>query len=347
MTKQSSDAFYNREPQWPASKPLISTLTYRSRAASGLPPAGLEGLLARARLRNQSLGLTGMLLAAGDQFYHWLEGPPESVAEVWQDIKKDPRHEEIELIGHHHQSMRLFGDWAMRFVSSAPKLAETRNRSTARTLPPRLIRLMAELALKGDAAEIAEGLEELLLTGHDYLALHAALVEPAARLLGDWWLEDRIAAPEVTIALAYMQSAVRRIGAAEICGVNIGTAGLRILIAPQPGELHSLGACLVGDAFRRSGWRVTTEFPASVDALAACVSATPCDALILCLSDVFDRFEDIAPLAAAVRSARAASCNEAMVILAGGRVFQTQPDLMAFIGVDALALRAGCGYSPH
>ncbi len=320
---------------------MISTLTYRSHATGALPVEGLEGLLAKAKVRNHGLGVTGMLLVSEDQFYQWLEGPPEGLAQVWDDIQKDPRHDQIELIDHHRHSMRLFGDWDMKFVSRDRRLSDPRDKAaTQPSLPDALISQAADLALKGNVDALADGIEELLLMGHDFLALHGALVEPAARLLGDWWLEDRIGSIEITIALAYLQTAVRRIGAGQPDNIDAGNVGRRILIAPPPGEPHILGAALLGDLFRRSGWRVTSEFPTTIEALEACVRTHPFDALTLCLSDVFERVEQILPLTDAIRSARVASANSALIVLAGGRLFRTRPDLAEFIGADAVYISA-------
>ena len=325
-----------------AGQPLVSILTYRSQSATPFEPAGIEGLLAKAKARNRSLGVTGMLLLAQDQFYQWLEGPPDSVEQVWDSIRSDPRHRQVELIDYHHQSLRLFGEWDMKLVCRDAPTADHRDgASVQRRLPPGLIHFIADLALKGDEPAITGGLKELLSMGEDFLTLHGALIEPAARLLGDWWLEDRIRATEIATSLTHLQSAVRRIGAAETDRIDESTHGAllgarHILIAAQPGETHGLGVALAGDAFRRRGWRVTTEFPTSIDALAACVGSSRFDALSLCLSDVFERVEQILPLADAIRAARAASVNPALLVLAGGRLFQARPDMAAFLGADAV-----------
>jgi methanogenic corrinoid protein MtbC1 len=317
--------------------PLVSTLIYRSQAATPLPAAGLERLLARAKARNRGLGVTGMLLYSDNQFFQWLEGPPEGVAQIWASIRHDPRHAHIELIDHHTRSLRLFGDWDMKFVSREAHLAALRDQDEAQTeLHPGLIGLMAQLALDGDAAALVDGLEELLMMGQDFLALHGSLIEPAARLLGDWWCEDRIGAVEIAIALSYLQSAVRRIGAAQTDVGRISEAGGDMLIATVPGETHGLGAALVGDVFRRSGWRVAREFPADAGALCAELRDARFDALCLCLSDVLERADQIAPLSSLIRAARAASANPALVVMAGGRLFRAQPDLAAIIGADAV-----------
>ncbi len=337
MTLKSEHPSQPLERDWLAGQPLVSTLTYRSEAAGSLGPTGLEGLLSKAKARNRSLGVTGMLLFAENQFYQWLEGPPDGVDQIWDAIKVDPRHRGVELIDHNSESVRLFGEWDMKFVSPEPPLAPLRDRAMPkRELPPGLIQFTAELALKGEEAAISSGLEELLAMGEDFLTLHGALVEPAAHLLGDWWLEDRIRAADIAVGLSKMQSAVRRVGLGQVSRIDRKSATRRILVAAQPGETHGFGVALVGDAFRRAGWRVTSEFPPSVEALAACVKASRYEALSLCLSDVFDRAEQILPLADAIRAARAASANPRLIVLAGGRLFETQPDLAASIGADAV-----------
>jgi methanogenic corrinoid protein MtbC1 len=278
-----------------------------------------------------------MLLYSDNQFFQWLEGPPDGVAEVWEAVRGDPRHRQIELIDQSARSMRLFGDWDMRFVCRDQALAALQEPADApRALPPALISLMAQTALKGDERGIGEGLEDLLSMGHDFLGLHGALIEPAARLLGDWWADDRVGGAEITLGLSHIQSAVRRSGAAR-ARADAGPAAVHhILIATAPGETHMLGAALAADIFREAGWRVTSEFPATAAALAAASRAEAFDALCLCLSDVFDRADRIEPLAGAIRAARAAAPGGAPIILAGGRLFRNRPDLAEVIGADAV-----------
>lgn len=57
----------------------IACLTYKSRAAYSPSPADLEDLVHKARLRNRSLGVTGMLLYENGKFLQTLEGPPEGL----------------------------------------------------------------------------------------------------------------------------------------------------------------------------------------------------------------------------------------------------------------------------
>jgi methanogenic corrinoid protein MtbC1 len=258
------------------------------------------------------------------------------VAQIWDSIKSDPRHKGVELIVHHQQSRPLFSDWDMKFLrrsSASPAESEV-------TLPRALIQLVAELALRGDETAIAGGLQELMLMGQDFATLQAGLVEEAARLLGDWWLEDTIRASEITLALGYLQASLRRISTPDRRASAPQSADRQILMAPLPGEPHRLGVALVGDAFRRVGWIVTSEYPTSVKALTDYLQVRRYDALTLCLSDVLEGSDQIDPLIEAIKAARWACGNPALIILAGGRLFQRQPDLAKLVGADAVYLGA-------
>lgn len=314
----------------------ISTLTYRSVATTPMAPCELERLLARAKARNHSLGVTGVLMLSDNQFFQWLEGPADSVAQVWGAIQADPRHSGVELLDHHVQSRRLFGDWDMNLVSAKPALTRLRDPADPRdALPHRLLAQTADLAVKGQDEAIFDGLQELRGMGYDMTQLHGAMVEPVARLLGDWWAEDRIGLVDISIGLAHLRTAVRRTAVDGADAAGVADAARHILVVPAPGEPHVIGAALVGDVFSRAGWRVKVDFPADAEALAALVRSTAFDAVSLCLSDVFERIEQIGSLAAAIGVARAASKTPNFIVLAGGRLFRTHPELAAFIGADA------------
>jgi methanogenic corrinoid protein MtbC1 len=314
----------------------VSTLTYRSIAATKPSLAEMETLLAQARTRNRALGVTGMLLFAGNEYFQWLEGPPDGLNQIWEGIRNDPRHARIEIVERAPGPARLFGDWDMKFVCRDEELALIRDRDAGREpLPARLTDAFASLAMAGDVAALCGGIEELILMGHDLLGLHGALIEPAARRLGALWRDDRASSADISLGLNYLQAAVRRVGAGRPEAGEARSAGRRVLVAPQPGEPHGLGASLAGDTFRRSGWRVDVDFPGSDQDLEAMVGSRWYDALSLSLSDVFSRLERLPTMAQTVRAARRGSLNPGLVIVVGGLAFRTQPWLTDIVGADA------------
>jgi methanogenic corrinoid protein MtbC1 len=313
----------------------VTALTYRSLATAPIEEGEMRGLLARAKARNRDLGVTGLLLVSDSQYFQWLEGPSEGVARVWEAIQRDPRHRDIQVINQADGCPRLFGDWDMKFASRDQGLRALRDREdSSAELPSPLVGLVARLAVEGDVQAIENGLEELIQMGYDRLGLHAALLEPATRRLGDWWRDDQVAARDITLGLCNLQAAVRRVSPA--CPPNGEHHGGRrdILIASPPGEPHILGVPLVSDVFRHAGWRATVEFPATAGALCDVVRSGWFDALGLSLSDAFERLERLPALTELIKAARRASLNPDLVVVCGGRLFRSRPELVERAGAD-------------
>lgn len=95
--------------------PKLSTLVYRSRAVD-VDTVDLLYLLAQSRGRNRADGVTGLLVFDQGRFFQWMEGPDEPLARVWRAIRRDPRHEAIEVLADLVIPMRLFSDWHMQFA---------------------------------------------------------------------------------------------------------------------------------------------------------------------------------------------------------------------------------------
>lgn len=98
------------------SNPNLSTLVYHSQAIEPFSEVELLYLLAAARSRNRSEGLTGLLVYDEGQFFQWIEGPPLSLQRVWHSIQKDPRHQSLRVITDAEIPIRLFSQWHMQFA---------------------------------------------------------------------------------------------------------------------------------------------------------------------------------------------------------------------------------------
>jgi hypothetical protein len=66
-------------------------LVYVSLATRPHPPFVAE-LVRKARIKNRSLGVTGLLVFDGHRFCQLLEGEPDPVGMLAQTIETDPRH---------------------------------------------------------------------------------------------------------------------------------------------------------------------------------------------------------------------------------------------------------------
>lgn len=67
---------------------------------------------------NRKLGITGLLLYDGNQFVQLIEGPEESVREVYSKIETDPRHQSVEKLFERKVTKRHFGSWHMGYRST-------------------------------------------------------------------------------------------------------------------------------------------------------------------------------------------------------------------------------------
>ena len=95
-------------------------LIYSSRETQAFGVSDLKKLLVGARLRNRDVDVTGMLAYHGGVFLQALEGPETATREVFDRIRKDPRHNDMKVLQEQSvmSSGRVFGDWSMAFADT-------------------------------------------------------------------------------------------------------------------------------------------------------------------------------------------------------------------------------------
>lgn len=93
-------------------------LVYISKCAEDLTSSDIVDLILQGRSRNLSLDVTGLLICANHKFYQWLEGPKNSVLDVYASIQKDSRHYDVRLVGEDFLGVPLFNDSRLRVVTN-------------------------------------------------------------------------------------------------------------------------------------------------------------------------------------------------------------------------------------
>jgi hypothetical protein len=91
-------------------------VTYTSLAALDLDEDQLRAIHGAARDLNGIDGISGLLLFNGTHFLQWIEGPPESIDELIERLRRDPRHSGFEIRDERWSDRRMFGDWTMKLV---------------------------------------------------------------------------------------------------------------------------------------------------------------------------------------------------------------------------------------
>lgn len=193
---------------------------------------------------------------------------------------------------------------------------------------------LAELLVAADGAAARDLIAELQQGAGAIGTLAASLLEPAARSLGDLWREDFCSEFDVTLGLCRLQSAVRLLSSGSAHSPSSHVPRPAVLIAPEPGELHRLGATLDSTVLQTAGWAPQSEFPADNNALGDLVAARWFDVLDLSLSPAFRREQDLPKVARTIAEARQASCNPALVVVVGGRVFLEEKGAGSAVGAD-------------
>lgn len=97
---------------------MLQSLIYRS--FTDLTPfdAGYQHILARSRMRNRDLLVTGYLHWEDGIFHQWIEGPAAPLLVVEQIILSDTLHRDITILRRGELSTREFAGWAMAASTS-------------------------------------------------------------------------------------------------------------------------------------------------------------------------------------------------------------------------------------
>lgn len=312
----------------------VACLTYKSVATVTPRASDLDLLAAKARARNRSLDVTGMLLFEDGRFLQTLEGPPKAVAELWSSIKRDGRHSHIEVLSEHMAAARLFSDWDLLLESRCNDVGG--GDAQPSFVPPAVIEHVArlvDLALNADDLALNAMIASFTEQGWTSDAILSLLIEPAARALGDAWLDDLCSELDLTIALSMLQLAGHAVRY-SLSSQSIRNSRYRILLAAAPGETHMLGTTLLADQFLSAGWQVDMAFPESEEALTNQMSAQHPDAVDIGLSDAMPRHQAIAQLRSTIEHSRLIVTQHPTVVSVGGRLFAEAAATALSVGAD-------------
>lgn len=81
--------------------------------------AAIDDIMATSVERNDRESITGALLYSGSNFVQVLEGPVAPVLRLMEDIKRDPRHDEVHVLETLLSPSRSFGGWNMAYIGDA------------------------------------------------------------------------------------------------------------------------------------------------------------------------------------------------------------------------------------
>ena len=115
----------------------LKSLTYTSLARLDLTEDGGVAIHREAARQNALDGITGLLVFNGTHFLQILEGSDDAIEDLLQRLRRDRRHEAVEVRDERMIDQRLFGDWSMELVRVKGRYIEAREQ-VARALPSNL-----------------------------------------------------------------------------------------------------------------------------------------------------------------------------------------------------------------
>ncbi len=190
------------------------------------------------------------------------------------------------------------------------------------------------LLIVHDASIATRYVSTLRTDGIPLSALYLDLLAPAARRLGVMWEEDECSFTDVTIGVCRMNQVLLEFSRCFDATAGAVQAGRNALVLPIPGEQHTFGMIMVMEFMRRGGWNCYTGNPGNHREFHRLVKSQDFDVIGLSVSSD-KHIETTRKLISEIRhSVR----NSDSVILAGGRVFVDNPELVEEVGADATAV---------
>ena len=198
---------------------------------------------------------------------------------------------------------------------------------------PRDIEALAPLALQVEADALLGHVEAILARGVPVDAVMVDLLAPTARLLGEYWEEDRCDFVDVTMGLWRLQEVIHEVAARLPADRLASAGGRRALFASMPGDQHSFGTVVIDELFRRRGWVTDRMSDAETPELIERVGSNWFDMVGLTITCDCH----IAALPSIIVALRNISRNPRVCVMVGGRIFSANPGLAVQVGADGTA----------
>jgi len=205
---------------------------------------------------------------------------------------------------------------------------------SARQLKAGSVEDFTEIILQNDHALAAAYIEARRAEGATLDQVFLDLLAPTARLLGEFWDQDRCDFTQVTIGLSMLQQMLRKYSPAVTVDGEVNAPLRQALVLPAPGEQHTFGISMVEEFMRSGGWSVEHHPAQSADELVKMVHDNWYALVGLSLSHEA-LYEN---LLNCIGDIRRQSRNGLIGVMVGGPFFLEHPDLIQSVGADATAV---------
>lgn len=197
------------------------------------------------------------------------------------------------------------------------------------------VQTLVEVSLNGEAERAREFVLRLRDEGASVESLYLDLITPAARLIGAMWEADTCDFVLVTLALLRIQQVMYDLSP-DFIQEGLEPSSRRALIVPAPGSHHTLGAAMVADFFRRDGWDVLSSHDLNRADVLRAVRNEWFDVVALSISAP----NQVISTSNLISDIRKLSSNKGILVMVGGPLALSVPDLATRVGADTVTLDA-------
>ncbi|MBU3025225.1 BLUF domain-containing protein [Zobellia galactanivorans] len=101
---------------------LLFDISYRSLAIDTISGTDVDEIISLARLKNPQFEITGSIIFHRNIFFQIIEGPKKHVLALFDNICKDTRHKNIQVMWKGFKIRREFDDWALATLGDEGEL---------------------------------------------------------------------------------------------------------------------------------------------------------------------------------------------------------------------------------
>lgn len=110
----------------------MKQLIYTSKTTPKINLKEIDEILKVAVEKNKEFGISGLLVFDGETFIQCIEGESKNIDQLFENLSKDDRHSDINLLGQKEVDTRDFESWSMGYIKDIEAvkklIAETYNK---------------------------------------------------------------------------------------------------------------------------------------------------------------------------------------------------------------------------
>lgn len=223
-------------------------------------------------------------------------------------------------------------DTPLKFeFSTSPRLVGGTTFVKDATLDPFQVKLLANAAIHS-MDETRKILTKWRRQGQSLADIYLHGIAQSSRLIGQLWSSDELDFANCSIAFSHLHQAMIELSPEFLSEGQAQANGFSLLLMTEPGSQHGMGAFMLGEFFRRSGWRVTLAGPQDILDFKRWFLSDWFDAVVLSIST--DRQVD--HIAQALSDLNKATVNPNLKIFVGGPMASISSDRLNWNGTVTL-----------